>query len=521
MSDKLNFISNELLNKNLKACSNEECYEVIKEYVARLEVLREREDKYLQSKLGKKLYYISAEFLIGKLMSNNLINLGVYDEVRAELEAAGKELAQIEEIESEASLGNGGLGRLAACFLDSIANLGLNGDGVGLNYHLGLFRQVFENGRQKEVPDYWIGKDSWLIPTDVSYKIDFADFSVTSRMYDINVYGEKTTNKLHLFDIDTVNEAIVNKSGIDFDKDDIKENLTLFLYPDDSDEKGRMLRIYQQYFMVSNGARLILDECRAKCEQLNTALTDGERKSYRNLPELAVIQINDTHPTMIIPELIRLLTENGDIDGTAISMDEAIKIVSASCAYTNHTILAEALEKWPVRYLEKCVPQLMPVIRELDKRVRERYDDSSVYIIEERDDDSRGLVHMAHIDIHYGMSVNGVAKLHTQILKNTELNNFYKLYPDKFNNKTNGITFRRWLIHCNHELADYITQLIGDGYKHDANELKALMSYTEDPTVIEHLSDIKQHNKTALAKYLYDKQGIVINDNSIYDIQVK
>ena len=521
MSDKLNSISNELLNKNLKACSNEECYEVIKEYVARLEALREREDKYLQSKLGKKLYYISAEFLIGKLMSNNLINLGVYDEVRAELEAAGKELAQIEEIESEASLGNGGLGRLAACFLDSIANLGLNGDGVGLNYHLGLFRQVFENGRQKEVPDYWIGKDSWLIPTDVSYKIDFADFSVTSRMYDINVYGEKTTNKLHLFDIDTVNEAIVNKSGIDFDKDDIKENLTLFLYPDDSDEKGRMLRIYQQYFMVSNGARLILDECRAKCEQLNTALTDGERKSYRNLPELAVIQINDTHPTMIIPELIRLLTENGDIDGTAISMDEAIKIVSASCAYTNHTILAEALEKWPVSYLEKCVPQLMPVIRELDKRVRERYDDSSVYIIEERDDDSRGLVHMAHIDIHYGMSVNGVAKLHTQILKNTELNNFYKLYPDKFNNKTNGITFRRWLIHCNHELADYITQLIGDGYKHDADELKALMSYAEDSSVIEHLSDIKQHNKTALAKYLYDKQGIVINDNSIYDIQVK
>ena len=353
MSDKLNSISNELLNKNLKACSNEECYEVIKEYVARLEALREREDKYLQSKLGKKLYYISAEFLIGKLMSNNLINLGVYDEVRAELEAAGKELAQIEEIESEASLGNGGLGRLAACFLDSIANLGLNGDGVGLNYHLGLFRQVFENGRQKEVPDYWIGKDSWLIPTDVSYKIDFADFSVTSRMYDINVYGEKTTNKLHLFDIATVNEAIVNKSGIDFDKDDIKENLTLFLYPDDSDEKGRMLRIYQQYFMVSNGARLILDECRAKCEQLNAALTDGERKSYRNLPELAVIQINDTHPTMIIPELIRLLTENGDIDGTAISMDEAIKIVSASCAYTNHTILAEALEKWPVRYLDK------------------------------------------------------------------------------------------------------------------------------------------------------------------------
>ena len=521
MSDKLNSISNELLNKNLKACSNEECYEVIKEYVARLEALREREDKYLQSKLGKKLYYISAEFLIGKLMSNNLINLGVYDEVRDELEAAGKELAQIEEIESEASLGNGGLGRLAACFLDSIANLGLNGDGVGLNYHLGLFRQVFENGRQKEVPDYWIGKDSWLIPTDVSYKIDFADFSVTSRMYDINVYGEKTTNKLHLFDIDTVNEAIVNKSGIDFDKDDIKENLTLFLYPDDSDEKGRMLRIYQQYFMVSNGARLILDECRAKCEQLNTALTDGERKSYRNLPELAVIQINDTHPTMIIPELIRLLTENGDIDGTAISMDEAIKIVSASCAYTNHTILAEALEKWPVSYLEKCVPQLMPVIRELDKRVRERYDDSSVYIIEERDDDSRGLVHMAHIDIHYGMSVNGVAKLHTQILKNTELNNFYKLYPEKFNNKTNGITFRRWLMSCNPELSAYITELIGDGWKKDANELEKLGNFINDDAVLTKLVDIKNAKKTELASYLKKTQNLDVPDNSIFDIQVK
>ena len=521
MSDKLNSISNELLNKNLKACSNEECYEVIKEYVARLEALREREDKYLQSKLGKKLYYISAEFLIGKLMSNNLINLGVYDEVRTELETAGKELAQIEEIESEASLGNGGLGRLAACFLDSIANLGLNGDGVGLNYHLGLFRQVFENGRQKEVPDYWIGKDSWLIPTDISYKIDFADFSVTSRMYDINVYGEKTTNKLHLFDIDTVNEAIVNKSGIDFDKDDIKENLTLFLYPDDSDEKGRMLRIYQQYFMVSNAARLILDECRAKCEQLNAALTDKERKSYRNLPELAVIQINDTHPTMIIPELIRLLTENGDIDGTAISMDEAIKIVSASCAYTNHTILAEALEKWPVSYLEKCVPQLMPVIRELDKRVRERYDDSSVYIIEERDDDSRGLVHMAHIDIHFGYAVNGVAALHTEILKESELKPFYDIYPQKFNNKTNGITFRRWLVHCNHNLAEYLKELIGPGYMENAEELEKLLAYQDDENVLAKLKEIKKEAKAELKKYLKMTQNVEIDENSVFDIQIK
>ena len=340
-------------------------------------------------------------------------------------------------------------------------------------------------------------------------------------MYDIEVTGyNNQSNKLHLFDLESVDDSIV-KEGIDFDKDDIKENLTLFLYPDDSDEKGRMLRIYQQYFMVSNGARLILDECRAKCEQLNAALTDGERKSYRNLPELAVIQINDTHPTMIIPELIRLLTENGDIDGTAISMDEAIKIVSASCAYTNHTILAEALEKWPVRYLEKCVPQLMPVIRELDKRVRERYDDSSVYIIEERDDDSRGLVHMAHIDIHYGMSVNGVAKLHTQILKNTELNNFYKLYPEKFNNKTNGITFRRWLMSCNPELSAYITELIGDGWKKDANELEKLGNFINDDAVLTKLVDIKNAKKTELASYLKKTQNLDVPDNSIFDIQVK
>ena len=498
MSDKLNSISNELLNKNLKACSNEECYEVIKEYVARLEALREREDKYLQSKLGKKLYYISAEFLIGKLMSNNLINLGVYDEVRAELEAAGKELTQIEEIESEASLGNGGLGRLAACFLDSIANLGLNGDGVGLNYHLGLFRQVFENGRQKEVPDYWIGKDSWLIPTDVSYKIDFADFSVTSRMYDINVYGEKTTNKLHLFDIDTVNEAIVNKSGIDFDKDDIKENLTLFLYPDDSDEKGRMLRIYQQYFMVSNGAKLIIDECKKKGSNLH------------DLYNYAVIQINDTHPTMVIPELIRLLMEEG------IDIDEAIEIVSKTCAYTNHTILAEALEKWPISFLKEVVPQLVPIIEVLDDKVRRRFDDESVVIIDKND-----TVHMAHIDIHYGFSVNGVAALHTEILEKSELNNFYKIYPEKFNNKTNGITFRRWLLHCNPELTDQLTEWIGDGYKKDAEELKKLEKYLSDKDALDTLLKIKTDNKADFVDYIKRTQNITLNPNSIFDIQVK
>ena len=482
-------------NKSISECTNEEIYNAL------LTLVKTMAEGKQHKNSKKKLYYISAEFLIGKLLSNNLINLGIYDDIKEELAKNGKDLCEIEEFEKEPSLGNGGLGRLAACFLDSIATLGLNGDGVGLNYHFGLFRQVFKNNAQTTIPDPWLTEKSWLTKTDVTYTVKFRDMNVTSRMYDIDVTGyDSTTNKLHLFDIESVDENIV-EDGINFNKEDIEKNLTLFLYPDDSDDAGRILRIYQQYFMVSSAAQLILDEAVEKgC------------KLY-DLADYAVIQINDTHPTMIIPELIRLLTENGDIDGTAISMDEAIKIVSASCAYTNHTILAEALEKWPVRYLEKCVPQLMPVIRELDKRVRERYDDSSVYIIEERDDDSRGLVHMAHIDIHYGMSVNGVAKLHTQILKNTELNNFYKLYPEKFNNKTNGITFRRWLIHCNHELADYITQLIGDGYKHDADKLKALMSYAEDTSVIEHLSDIKQNNKTALAKYLYDKQGIVINDN--------
>jgi len=498
----LNTICLEDYGKDLHSCSNEECFHALMKLVT-----QNGRDRIVKDN-GRKAYYISAEFLIGKLLSNNLINLGIYDVVKEELAQAGKNLSDIEELEVEPSLGNGGLGRLAACFLDSIANLGLNGDGVGLNYHLGLFKQVFENGKQKEVPNPWIGKDSWLVPTDVTYTINFGGMSVVSRMYDINVYGEKRTNKLHLFDVETVDESIVKGDGIDFDKSDIAKNLTLFLYPDDSDEQGRLLRIYQQYFMVSNGARLILDECKEKC--INTG------KTFKNLPELAVIQINDTHPTMVIPELIRLLTENGDIDGSPITMDEAIDIVSKCCAYTNHTILAEALEKWPVDYLDRVVPQLMPIIRELDKRIREKYTDLSVYII-----DDNNLVHMAHIDIHYGMSVNGVAKLHTEILKNTELNNFYRIYPEKFNNKTNGITFRRWLIHCNNELAKYIETLIGSEYRHDADKLKDLLKFTGDKNTYDNLLKIKTENKENLAAYLKRTQGIEINPQSIYDIQIK
>ena len=498
----LNTICLEEYGKGLHLCSNEECFHALMKLVA-----QKGRDRIVKDN-GRKVYYISAEFLIGKLLSNNLINLGIYDEVKEELTQAGKNLSDIEELEVEPSLGNGGLGRLAACFLDSIANLDLNGDGIGLNYHLGLFKQVFENGKQKEVPNPWIGKDSWLVPTDVTYTINFGEISVVSRMYDINVYGEKRTNKLHLFGVETVDESIVKGDSIDFDKSDIAKNLTLFLYPDDSDEQGRLLRIYQQYFMVSNGARLILDECREKC--INTG------KTFKNLPHLAVIQINDTHPTMVIPELIRLLTENGDIDGSPITMDEAIDIVSKSCAYTNHTILAEALEKWPVDYLNRVVPQLMPIIKELDRRVREKYTDKSVYII-----DDNNLVHMAHIDIHYGMSVNGVAKLHTEILENTELNNFYRIYPEKFNNKTNGITFRRWLIYCNNGLAKYIETLIGSEYRHDAEKLKNLLKFSGDKNVYDNLLEIKTDNKRNLAEYLKQTQGIEINPQSIFDIQIK
>lgn len=481
----------EKLMKSINESSNEEIY------LALLQMIKEKAASKVTNEDKKKLYYISAEFLIGKLLSNNLINLGLYDTVKALLEEKGRSLAEIEELEMEPSLGNGGLGRLAACFLDSIATLGLNGDGVGLNYHFGLFKQVFENNLQKETPNPWITENSWLTKTDITYPVSFGGFTVQSRLYDIDVIGyDNHTTKLHLFDIESVDESIVSET-IDFDKEDIRKNLTLFLYPDDSDEKGRLLRVYQQYFMVSNAARLIIDEALAKGCTLH------------DLPDYATVQINDTHPSMIIPELIRQLAERG------ILMSEAIDIVTRMCAYTNHTILSEALEKWPIHFLEKAVPQLMPIIRELDNRIRQTVTDESTYIIKDN------LVHMAHMDIHYGYSVNGVAYLHTKILKETELHNFYQLYPKKFNNKTNGITFRRWLMSCNPELSALITELIGDGWKKDASELEKLLEYKNSPTVLARLLSIKSEKKKELASYLKKTQNITINPDSIFDIQVK
>ena len=485
-------IVNNRYGKGIAQCSNEEIY------YALLEMTKSMAKEKESNEGKRKLYYISAEFLIGKLLSNNLINLGIYEEVKQVLAENGKNLAEIEEVEPEPSLGNGGLGRLAACFLDSIATLGLNGDGVGLNYHYGLFKQVFEHNLQHEEPNPWIEKESWLTKTNVTYPVQFGGFTLQSRLYDIDVIGyENRTTKLHLFDVETVDESLVG-DGINFDKEDIAKNLTLFLYPDDSDDKGRILRVYQQYFMVSNAAQLIIDETLARGGDLH------------KLNEYAAIQINDTHPSMVIPELIRLLMQRG------ILMDEAIEIVSKTCAYTNHTILAEALEKWPIHFLEKAVPQLLPIIYELNSRVVRKYDDKSVAII---DDEKR--VHMAHMDIHYGYSVNGVAYLHTEILKNTELNNFYKIYPEKFNNKTNGITFRRWLLHCNHELADLIESLIGPGFKKDAMELEKLGALVDDASVLQRLLDVKNSRKTELKDYLAKTQGIVLDDNSIYDIQIK
>lgn len=470
-------------------------------YTALLAISQQAAAKKEENAGKKKLYYISAEFLIGKLLSNNLINLGLYDDVKAILEENGKSLAAVEEAEPEPSLGNGGLGRLAACFLDSIATLGLNGDGIGLNYHFGLFKQLFKDNKQEEAPNPWIENASWLTKTDVTYQVPYKNFTLTSRMYDIAVTGyHGRTNHLHLFDVESVDESIV-EDGISFDKTDVAKNLTLFLYPDDSDREGRILRIYQQYFMVSNAARLILEEAAAKGSNLY------------DLPDYAVIQINDTHPTMVIPELIRLLTtEHG------MEMDDAIEIVSRTCAYTNHTILAEALETWPMEFFKEAVPQLIPIMEVLDDKVRRKFDDPSVYIIDKDDQ-----VHMAHIDIHYGFSVNGVAALHTDILKETELNHFYKIYPEKFNNKTNGITFRRWLLHCNPQLSDFITSFIGEGYKRDADELKKL----DQPAIscnLKHLYrllSIKDQKKAELAQYLKETQGLEINPNSIFDIQIK
>ncbi len=477
---------------NIAACTEEQLYYGLLGIVKNLAKEKESQEG------KKKIYYISAEFLIGKLLSNNLINLGIYDEVANMLAEYGKDINLIEQVEPEPSLGNGGLGRLAACFLDSMATLGMNGDGIGLNYHFGLFLQTFENRLQKENKNPWMEAESWLTRTDVTYPIQFGGFTVQSRMYDLDVTGfENRTNKLHLFDIETVDEGLVGE-GINFNKCDIMKNLTLFLYPDDSDDAGRLLRVYQQYFMVSNAARLILSECEAKgC-------------SLYDLPDYAAIQINDTHPSMVIPELIRLLMERG------IRMNDAIDIVSKTCAYTNHTILAEALEKWPMDYLNKAVPQLMPIIRELDTIVKDKFEDKSVAIIDEWN-----LVHMANMDIHYGFSVNGVAYLHTEILKKNELNNFYKIYPEKFNNKTNGITFRRWLMHCNKGLSHYLDGVIGTGWHKDANELEKLLAFASDEKVLEKLLEIKHENKKNLAAYLKGKQGVELDENSIFDIQIK
>ena len=489
---KLEMLVSEKLGKAISESSNQEIYQAL------MAVVQDMAEQKESNAGKKKVYYVSAEFLIGKLLSNNMINLGIYEDVRKMLAANGKDICEIEEIEAEPSLGNGGLGRLAACFLDSIATLGYNGAGIGLNYHLGLFQQKFVDHMQKETKNPWMDRSGWLKRTDVGFPVSFGNMTLQSVMYEILVtgYGNRT-NKLQLFDIDSVDESIV-QDGISFDKKEIAKNLTLFLYPDDSDEDGRKLRIYQQYFMVSNGAQLILKECEARGCNLY------------DLPDYAVIQINDTHPTMIIPELIRLLIARG------LSVDDAIDVVSRTCAYTNHTILAEALEKWPLHYLQEIVPQLVPIIEILDDKVRRKYADESVAVIDRND-----VVHMAHIDIHYGFSVNGVAALHTQILKETELHHFYQLYPEKFNNKTNGITFRRWLLHCNPLLADQITEWIGDGYKKDATELKKLEKFASDEQSLQHLLQIKKENKHQLSEYLKRTQGIELNENSVFDIQIK
>ncbi len=492
MEKLLEQVLQEGYHKTIKEASSQEIY------TALLLITKDKMKNMKRNEGKKKLYYISAEFLIGKLLSNNLINLGLFEETREVLEKNGHHITDIEEIEQEPSLGNGGLGRLAACFLDSIATLGLNGDGVGLNYHDGLFRQTFVDHKQKEEKNPWITADSWLTRTETTFQVPFKDFTLTSVMYDIDIPGYKNNcNRLHLFDTDTVDESIIG-DGISFDKNDIKKNLTLFLYPDDSDEAGQLLRIYQQYFMVSNAAQLILKEAE-----------DNGYDLYRLYDHVA-IQINDTHPTMVIPELIRLLMEKG------FNMDTAIDVVRKTCAYTNHTILAEALEKWPVAYLEKVVPHLMPVIRELDARVRKDYSDERVAII---DKDER--VHMAHIDIHYGYAVNGVAALHTEILKESELKPFYDIYPEKFNNKTNGITFRRWLKHCNHDLAAYLEELIGGEYLEDATKLEKLLDYKDDETVLKKLRQIKMHSKEELRDYLKMTQNVEIDPNAVFDIQVK
>lgn len=494
MEKRLQEVLEKRFHKTLDTCTKEELFHAL------MEITKEATGNLKRNEGSKKLYYISAEFLIGKLLSNNLINLGLYEETEKVLKSHGYELCEIEELEMEPSLGNGGLGRLAACFLDSIATLGLPGDGIGLNYHFGLFQQKFTNHKQQELKNPWITKESWLNRQSFTCKVPFKDFTMDGVLYDIDVPGyDSGCNRLHLFDVDTIDESIVPENSINFDKKKVQENLTLFLYPDDSDDAGRKLRIYQQYFMVSCGAQLILKEM------------EDAGYDLHELNNHAVIQINDTHPSMVIPELIRLLTEE-----KGFTMDEAVEVVSKTCAYTNHTILAEALEKWPMEYLEEVVPNLVPIIKKLDERVRKTVKDESTYII-----DAQDRVHMAHMDIHYGFSVNGVAALHTEILKNSELKNFYDLYPERFNNKTNGITFRRWLMHCNPMLTRYIESLIGNGFKKDATELEKLLAFEKDEAVLNKLEEIKMEKKLEFKEYMEKTQGLTIDENSIIDVQVK
>ena len=481
-------------NKELKEMTNQEIYYKLLEYV------KEEAEKKSENKSKKKIYYISAEFLIGKLLSNNLINLGIYKEIREELKNAGKKLSDIEELETEPSLGNGGLGRLASCFVDSISTLGINGEGIGLNYHCGLFKQVFKKNEQNAEPNYWIEDESWLRDTNIGYKIKFKNFTLNSKLKRIDILGyeKDTKNYLNLFDIESVDYNLIEE-GITFDEEIIEKNLTLFLYPDDSTKKGELLRIYQQYFMVSNAARLIIAE----------AIEKGS--NIHDLADYAFVQINDTHPSMVIPELIRIMTEE-----YKISFEESVKIVTAMTGYTNHTILAEALEKWPLEYLEEVVPDIVEIIKKLDKIVKIKYNNENVQIIDKED-----RVHMANMDIHFSSSVNGVAYLHTEILKNSELKDFYEIYPEKFNNKTNGITFRRWLESCNEDLADYIKELIGTGYLTDAEKLEELLKFSDNKEVYEKLEKIKKENKLKLKEYLQHTQGIVIDENSIIDTQIK
>ena len=494
MEKRLQEVLEKRFHKTLDTCTKEELFHAL------MEITKEATGNLKRNEGSKKLYYISAEFLIGKLLSNNLINLGLYEETEKVLKSHGYELCEIEELEMEPSLGNGGLGRLAACFLDSIATLGLPGDGIGLNYHFGLFQQKFTNHKQQELKNPWITKESWLNRQSFTCKVPFKDFTMDGVLYDIDVPGyDSGCNRLHLFDVDTIDESIVPENSINFNKKKVQENLTLFLYPDDSDDAGRKLRIYQQYFMVSCGAQLILKEM------------EDAGYDLHELNNHAVIQINDTHPSMVIPELIRLLTEE-----KGFTMDEAVEVVSKTCAYTNHTILAEALEKWPMEYLEEVVPNLVPIIKELDERVRKTVKDASTYII-----DAQDRVHMAHMDIHYGFSVNGVAALHTEILKNSELKNFYDLYPERFNNKTNGITFRRWLMHCNPILTRYIESLIGNGFKKDATELEKLLAFENDETVLNKLEEIKMEKKLEFKEYMEETQRLTIDEHSIIDVQVK